>query len=260
MRWGSGVCILFLLSAACKKDQKIQVLDVPGAKSSLSITNASSEIPSLLFYVDHEFLPLADSPLAYGHTSYTNQLIDIGSGTTTKKIPYIYIGNGYREVEFAMADGSPYIAQINSYFAPGYAYSIFVTDSVRHGQAQYVLLQDSLGKQDSAQAQVRFINLSPDAPPMDIYAFYDAGQNGSQLFANRDYPAHNPAAIQEMQKYLRIKAGPYYFYAVAAGTNSVLLEGGLVLSANTVTTIYAKGWMNGTGENALDVGLIRYAR
>lgn len=149
---------------------------------------------------------------------------------------------------------------MNGYFEPGIAYSVFITDSLRHGQAQYVLLQDSLGKADSAQAQLRFINLSPDAPPMDIYAFYDAGQNGSEVFSNREYPAHNSGAIPELQKFVRIKAGPYYFYAVASGTNTVLLEGGLVLAANSVTTIYAKGWMNGTGTDALDVGIIRYSR
>ena len=226
----------------------------------LSITNASTEISSLLFYVDNQWQPLADSPLAFGQTSYTTYSVPGISGNTTNAIPYVFFINGYRQLSFAQPNSNNFVANLIGYFGPGNRYSIFITDSIRHGRAQYVLLTDSLAMADSAWAQVRFINLSPDAPAMDVYVFYDAGPVGNLLFHQRDYPLRSLASIGDVQRYARIKSGPYYFIATQAGTNSILLEGGLVLPQRSVTTIYAKGWTQGTGPEALNVGVIRYVQ
>lgn len=245
------VILFFLFS--CKKDQATQQQVLISTYSGLSITNAAVGISNLHFFVDNQQVQLPDS-LSYGSTEFFTLRNYIYSNIT----PYRDISYGYRQLGFIMPGDNNFLVSFNNYFKSGAKYSIFIADTISHGQLRYVLLQDNIDPSDSTKTQIRFINLSPDAPAMDVWVFPNAGTYGYKLFSNRPYPVFDYSSIPESQVFSSIDAGPYYFVATIAGTYNVLLQGGLILPGRGVVTIYAKGFLSGTGNNQLDVGVIEF--
>ena len=83
--------------------------------------------------------------------------------------------------------------------------------------------------QDSGNACVRFVHLSPNAPAVDITL-----DNGSVVFSN--------IAYQGIANYVCIPAGTYTFKVSPAGSSDVVLTvPDVKLDANIYYTIYAVG-------------------
>ncbi len=246
----SAVLILGLLCWASCKKTVTQVIDVPAAADSafLSITNASPAISSLLLYIGNTRISLPDSPLDYGSTTYSSYIT--GTNTlvpVTHTIPYIRIPSGFQQINFTTPSSSHFLVSVSNYFAAGNYYSVFVTDSSSHGQLPYVLIQDFIRATDTSQAQIRFLNLSPDAPPMDIWAFPNAGVNGYKLFSNCAYLPTNDGQIQAADTFALIKPDPYYFVGAQAGTYNALISGGLIVRGQSISTIYSLGYLSSNG-------------
>jgi len=261
MRRIKSILIIVTLASiffSCKKEAK-PIYEIAAADSSyLSITNASPSISNLLFYVDNISIPLPEDPFGFGTTTfatYVNNGNEINP--TVLNIPYIKIPAGYRQLTFTSIASDGFFL-MNNYFKLGVNYSLFITDTVTHGQPQYVLLQDNIGTSDSTHGLVRFLNLSPDAPPMDLYAFIYAGSTGYKVFSNCGYLPNDNNSLVNAQSFSQMVAAPYYFIAAEAGTDNVIMEGGLIINPKSVTTIYSKGFVSGTGANAVDVGIITY--
>jgi hypothetical protein len=251
--------LLFLLS--CSKDQKSNQQFIIPTYSQVSVTNAAVGIGSLNFYVDNQQIQLSDS-LSFGTTSSFNLLNNANPSNPLSGItPYASIAYGYRDLGFSASSVNNFLASFKDYFEPGAFYSVFVADTLEYGQLQCVVLKDNLIQLDSGKAQIRFINLSPDAPSMDLWAFPNAQSSaGFKLFSNRPFPVYDYNAVLGSQNFATINSGPYYFAATQYGTLNVLLQGGLFIPNKGVVTIYSKGLMAGTGDQALDVGVIEYTR
>ncbi|HVM87254.1 MAG TPA: DUF4397 domain-containing protein [Puia sp.] len=244
---GLGCIIL-----SCKKEQSTAKTAQP-SYSLISITNAAAKTDSFKFYVDDSLVPLPVS-LLFGSTEF----FPVENSENTNKTPYKYILSGYREIGFRKSGGNVYQVFFNQYFEAGSRYSIFLADTITHGQLKYIVLKDNTGLPDSTKSQIRFINLSPDAPAMDIWVFPDAGNDGYKLFTNRSYAVLDYSVLLESQTFKTINAGPYYFVATAAGTSDIIMEGGLILPGRSVITVYAKGLVSTSGTDQLDVGVIEY--
>jgi hypothetical protein len=250
----SFLVIGFIISLySCKKDQAAQSQVLISNVSGLSITNAAIGTSTLNFFVDNQQVQLPDS-LGYGSTEF----FTLQNYIYSDKTPYKNIEYGYKQLGFMTPGASNFLVSFNNYFQSGAKYSIFITDTVSHGQLRYVLLEDKFTPSDSGKAQLRFLNLSPDAPPMDVWVFPNAGTSGYRLFTSRVYPAFDYSSIPEAQAFTTLPAIPYYIIATLAGTTQILLEGGLIVPSRSVITIYAKGLVSGTGNNQLDVGIIQY--
>jgi hypothetical protein len=224
------------------------------------VTNAALVPGSLNLFIDNQAVLLPDS-LTYGMTtlftlSHNNDPSNPLSGITH----YMNISYGYRQMSFKMPGTINNLVSVNNYFEPGDKYSLFIADTLTHGQLQYVLLQDKVNYPDSSKSQVRFINLSPDAPSMDVWGFFNAGTDGTKIFSNRGFIPYHNSTIPEVQSFTSIKAGPYYFIATEAGTGNIILEGGLILPGGSVVTIYARGLVSGTGDKQIAVGVIEYVQ
>src|SRR5580698_5923081 len=167
-------CVIFMVSLiffSCKKETKIIYKNAILDSAYISITNASPSISNLLFYVDNNFVPLPDSPFSFGSTTFQTY-VNNGNAINPiiRQLPYIKIPIGYDQLQFnSQSPGA--LFSVNGNFISGASYSLFITDSVAHGQAQCVLVPDLIGNTDTAHGQLRFINLSPDAPPLDLYAY-----------------------------------------------------------------------------------------
>lgn len=252
------IVILASLFFSCKKEAKTIYVTAAADSSYLSITNASPSISNLLFYVDNNSITLPENPFGFGTTTFATYINNGNEiNPTILNIPYIKIPAGYRQLTFNSIASNGFFL-MNNYFKLGANYSLFITDTVTHGQAQCVLLQDNIGTSDSTHGQIRFLNLSPDAPPLDLYAFIYAGANGYKVFSNCGYLPNDNTSLVNAQSFSQMVAAPYYFIATEAGTDNVILEGGFFVHPKSVNTIYAKGFVGGTGANAVDVGIISY--
>jgi len=248
-----------LIFFSCKKETKIIYKNAILDSAYISITNASPSISNLLFYVDNNFVPLPDSPFSFGSTTfqtYVNNANQINAAS--QQLPYIKIPVGYKQLNFNSVSPSASFL-MNGYFQSGETYSLFITDSVTHGQAKCVLLQDFIGPADTVHGQIRFLNLSPDAPSLDLYAFSYITNDGYKLvFSGCGYLPSDYNSLLNAQSFSNMTAGPYDFVATATGTSNVVLEGGLIIQPKSIVTIYAKGFVAGTGTNGIGVGIISY--
>jgi hypothetical protein len=256
---GLAFSISFLLLCGCKKaEQKVIEYAEPDS-SWLSITNASPSISNLLFYENNEYIPLPDSPFSFGNTTSASYVLNSGNALNpvVQQGPYIKIPSGYVQLGFRSPSPAAYFSTSN-YFEDGLNYSIFITDSISHGQPQYVLLNDKTVSVDSTEGQIRFINLCPDAPALDIWAFLNVGPNGTKIFSNCGYLPNDYNSLLNAQTYVPIAAGPYYMVATVGGTYNAVLDGGIIISPKSVITMYVEGFFNGSGSNLMNIGIISY--
>src|SRR5580698_10431304 len=137
---GLGFAFSCLLLCQCKKEQHVVVEVAQPDSSYLSITNASPSISNLLFYENNEYIPLPDSPFSFGSTTSGSYVLNSGNALNpvVQQGPYIKIPSGYVQLGFRSSSPAAYFSTSN-YFENGLNYSVFITDSVTHGQAQYVL-------------------------------------------------------------------------------------------------------------------------
>ncbi|HMH33219.1 MAG TPA: DUF4397 domain-containing protein [Puia sp.] len=242
---------------SCKKETTAAKFDVQ-YYSQVSVTNASPGSPNMNLFVDNQQVELQDS-LSYGWTSF--RIIQDNSHpnyTISDTTPYVSINSGYHQLGLSQTGPNNNLVNITNYFESGANYSVFIVDTVQHGQLKYVLFRDHLDPPDSSKSQVRFVNLSVDAPPMDVWAFPNGGNDGYKIFSNQSYPLTSYGNLLNSESFVSVKAGPYYFIATVAGTSQILLEGGLILPGKSMATIYAKGLLSGTEDQKLGVGIIRY--
>lgn len=250
-------CLIFF--TACKKQVRNEY-QVPQKDSAhISITNASPAIGDLYVYLNNKFVSLPDSPVTYGKTVFVSH---IENQTTyfpdTVSLPYINIAPGYQELSFRSASNPDIIGFVNDNFAAGGSYSLFLTDTIVHGKVTAVLLKDNIAAADTGKSQIRFLNLSADTPPLDVWAYPNAGYTAYKLFSGCAYIPHDYHSFASGESFTKIDAGIYYFEAAIAGTSNVVLGGYLIIAPKKVITIYTKGYLSGTGTRALDVGVIQY--
>ena len=105
-------------------------------------------------------------------------------------------------------------------------------------------MEDNLTAPASGKAHVRFIHLSPDAPAVDITL-----TDGTVVFG--DY------IFKEASAFTPLNAATYNLQVRLAGTSTVVLElPNIALTAGKIYTVFAKGFVGGTGTQALGAQII----
>lgn len=251
------LCNTFFIS--CKKEVRT-ISQIPAADSShISITNASPAITSFQLYLNNKLISLPDSPISFGKTIFISTIRNANTYfPDTVLLPYINIESGYQQLGFGSYGNSNILGQLNNNFEPNASYSLFLTDTIVHGKVSNVLLKDNLRTTDSTISLIRFLNLSPDAPPLDIWAYPNAGYVGYKIFSGCAYLPNDFTSFVKAESFSLIEAGTYYFEARASRTSDFVLGGFLVISGKSVITIYTRGYFKGTGANAIDVSVIQY--
>lgn len=213
---------LMLLAAtitwtSCDKDD--DVLEY----AKLQVTHTSPDAPSVDLLVDGN--KVNTTGLAFANsTAY----LDVLAGT--------------RNIKVNVAGTSTTVINADVPFTTGKNYSLFAVDSV--SKLSTVLLEDDLSTPASGKAHVRFVHLSPNAPAVDV-----AVTGGGVVFANK--------AFKQSTAFTPLDAGTYNLEVRVAGTSTVALPlPGIVLTAGKIYTVYAKGFLGGTGVQALDAGII----
>jgi hypothetical protein len=127
-------------------------------------------------------------------------------------------------------------------------YSVFAIDSVAKIKAAVVT--DDLTAPAAGKAHVRFFHFSPNAPAVDI-----AVTGGPVVFSNRMF--NDQATNNALQNFTPLDAGTYNLEVRLAGTNTVVLSlPKVMLTAGKIYTVFAKGFVGGTGMQALGAQVI----
>jgi hypothetical protein len=155
---------------------------------------------------------------------------------------YLEVNSGTRNVIVNVAGTSNSVIAADLTVESGLAYSVFAVDSVSKISA--VVLVDDLTPPAANNAHVRFVHLSPNAPAVDITL-----TDGTVVFGNNSF--------KDATDFTPLAAGSYDLQVRVAGTSIVALELGTIsLAEGKIYTVFAKGFLGGSGDQALGAEII----
>lgn len=155
---------------------------------------------------------------------------------------YLEVNSGVLNVKVNAAGTSTSVINADLNVSKDKSYSVFAVDKLASISA--VAFEDDLTTPATGKAHVRFIHLSPDAPAVDI-----ALRGGAALFPN--------VGFKSGTAFTPVNAGTVQLDVRLAGTQTVALGlADISLEAGKIYTIYAKGLLTGTGNQALGAQII----
>jgi len=214
----SHIFISLVMLSSCKKDE-----EVTKSYAKVLVTHASPNAPGVDLLVDN--------------SKQNTAALNFPSNTG-----YLQVEAGTRNIKVNVSGTSTTVINADLALSKDQNYSVFAIDSVSKISA--LVLTDDLTAPASGKAHVRFVHLSPNAPAVDV-----AVTGGAVVFGNKafkDYTAFTP-----------LDAGTYNLEVRVAGTSTVALPlPGITLQAGKIYTVFAKGFLGGTGSEALGAEII----
>jgi hypothetical protein len=227
--WGkvsSILCIvaLVLLLASCLDDDDDQQIQ-PVPVAYVSIYHESPNAPELDVFVDNR----AVNRLEF--TDYTGYL-------------NFYTGN--RNLKINPFNASNALVDTTMSFVDGAFYSVFIVNDL--SKVETLAVRDSASAPASGKAKVRFINLSPDAPALDV----TSNEASTPLFAGQ--------AFKMPSEFVEVDAKEYSFdVKTSGGTESLVSVSDIDLRSGNFYTIITRGYSNppAGNNNTLSIEVIR---
>lgn len=218
-----SVMALLFVFTACNKDD-----DKDMQKSQVMVVHASPNAPNVDVRINNT-IALTNVPYP-NNSSYST----VNSGSTNIKV--------------SPTGTTTYVIDATVNLEANKNYSVFAIDSVSKLKAAVV--SDDLTAPASGKAHVRFFHFSANAPAVDI-----AVTGGAVLFSNRTFNDQSTNASKA--SFTPLNAGTYNLEVRAAGTNTVVLSlPNISLAAGKIYTVFAKGFLGGTGAQALGAQII----
>lgn len=156
---------------------------------------------------------------------------------------YLQVQTGTRNVKINATGTSTSVINANLTIEENKNYSVFAVDSLSNIQA--LVITDDLTAPASGKAHVRFVHLSPNAPAVDVAVVGST----TPLFSNYSF--------KQYSSFTPLAASTYNLEVRVAGTTTVALNvPGVSLAAGKIYTIFAKGFLGGTGSQALGAQVI----
>jgi hypothetical protein len=219
-----GLVTLSAVFGACDKDDDNDNM----SKSKVMVVHASPNAPNVDVRINNN---VALTNVAYPNNSnYT----ELNSGSTNIKV--------------SPTGTTTYVIDATVNVEANKNYSVFAVDSVNKIKAAVVM--DDLTTPAAGKAHIRFFHFSPNAPAVNI-----AVTGGSVLFGNRAF--NDQAANASLTAFTPVNAGTYNLEVRAASNNAVVLSlPNIPLTAGKIYTVFAKGFLGGTGAQALGAQII----
>jgi hypothetical protein len=199
-----------LLVSSCSKD-----LTPTQEFSFLNITNASPGLGTYNVYVDQA--KANPGALSFGGN-----------------IPYISPAPGSHNVKFTTASSTESLIAKDINLEANAAHSLFLVG--KPGALDYLVIKDELGNISSDKAFIRFINLSPNAPALDL-----AVKDGDTIIPDKSYKASS--------KFTEVEAKTYVFQIKANATGTTVPSvdlSSMEFKAGRSYTILAMGLLDHT--------------
>lgn len=196
----------------------------PPATAQVVVVHASPNAPAVDIVVDNA-TPAAVQGLAFPtNTGY----VDLPAGMLNVKVNVASTTTTVINADLALTAGK--------------AYSVFAIDSV--SSIEPLVIEDDLTSPATGKAHVRFVHLSPDAPAVDV-----ALDGGAVVFGN--------VAFRGYSDFTPLDAGSYDLEVRVAGTPTVALDlPPVTLEAGKIYTVFARGFLGGSGTQALGAEII----
>jgi hypothetical protein len=216
-----GTVSIFLTS--CDKED-----DPVSSRSKVMVVHASPNAPNVDVRINNS---VALTNVAYpANSSYT----ELNSGSTNIKV--------------SPTTTTTYVIDATVNLEANKNYSVFAVDSVSKIKA--AVTTDDLTAPASGKAHVRFFHFSANAPAVDI-----AVTGGPVLFPNRTF--NDQATTATFSNFAPVDAGVYNLEVRVAGTSTVVLAlPNITLTSGKIYTVFAKGFLGGTGAQALGAQII----
>ncbi len=171
-----------------------------------------------------------------------NSKVNSAALTFPANTGYLQVETGTRNVKVNVTGTSTTVINADLALEEGKNYSVFAVNAVAN--IEPLVLVDDLTAPASGKAHVRFVHLSPDAPAVDV-----ALDGGAVVFGNK--------AFKGSTAFTPLDAGAYDLEVRVAGTTTVALDlPSITLEAGKIYTVFAKGFLSGTGAQALGAEII----
>ena len=160
---------------------------------------------------------------------------------------YLSLTTGNHEIGFTSVTAADVLVDTTFDFKEGKIYSMFTADSLQ--SMDLLVVEDSLIVPGSGKAGLRLINLSPDAPALDISI---AGGGATPVFSN--------IASKGSTRFLPVTDGTHSFVVKEAGTENVLVPAtSLSIEPGRNYTLVVRGFQTppSGNTNALALQIIR---
>ena len=155
---------------------------------------------------------------------------------------YLQVDEGTRNIKVNVSETSTTVIEADLPIEGNKNYSVFAVDAV--AKLAPLVIEDNLTSPAAGNAHVRFIHLSPDAPVVDITT-----TDGTVVFGNY--------AFKQYSAFAPLQAGSYDLQVRLTGTNTVVLDlSGIAVSDGNIYTVFAKGFVTGTGSQSLGAEII----
>lgn len=209
---GSAICLVLMLSS-CLKDHNTYY--APPA-ASVSFFQASPDQAAIDLYFNNNKVNW--NPITYGNGLY-----------------YFNAYTGLRTINIYSSSTDTKLFSDTMTLKQNNLYSLFLVEP--NGQPQIVSLNDTISQPASGQASIRFVDLSPDAPAVDL------ALNDSIKVTNKTFKGFSSFAP--------ITGGKIYTIEVRQkGTSTTLASlSNVTLNSGGVYTIVLSGLANGTTSN-----------
>lgn len=207
--------IAVLLAAGCSKVNNDPLPPV----ANLAVYHVSPDAPKLGFRLNSNLLYQDADSLKFGNFGY-----------------YLNAYAGSRELSAYQQSTKKLSATVD--LKDGSIYSAWVTG--RWAAPELVLLEDKLTNPAAGKANIRFVNMSVDAPALDLVT-----STGTTVVSNRAY--------KENSDFTAIDANQNYNFVIrqnGSTTDKVLLPS-VGIQSGRIYTIVAKGFYNETGTTGL---------
>jgi hypothetical protein len=182
------------------------------------------------------------SPDAPGVDLLVDNMVAGTNLTFPNNTGYLSVNSGTRNVKVNVTGTSTTVIEANLPIMTNKNYSVFAVNAVAN--LEPIVLEDDLSTPASGKAHVRFVHLSPDAPAVDITL-----TDGTVVFG--DY------IFKEASAFTPLDAGTYNLQVRLAGTSTVVLDlPNIALTAGKIYTVFAKGFVAGTGAQSLGAQII----
>jgi hypothetical protein len=161
---------------------------------------------------------------------------------------YFSVADGTVNVKVSQLGTTNYIVDTNINNIATGRYSVFVVNN--WNKLSVIAVQDNFPNLDAGRAGIRFMNLSPDAPNLDVYI----KETGQLLFSNRGYCDEESPTSNQI--FIPFPIGTYTLQIRQAGTGNILLEmGNVQFYSQKIYNIWAGGNMSDTGATAFCLNL-----
>jgi hypothetical protein len=214
--------VAVLSLAACSDDENTTA-PTPTPKANVLVVHASPDAPGVDLLVDNA-------------VAGTNLTFPNNTG-------YLQVNAGTRNVKVNVTGTSTTVIQANLNLMENKSYSVFAVNQV--SAIEPLVFEDNLTSPASGKAHVRFIHLSPNAPAVNITL-----TDGTIVFGN--------VSFKGSVDFTPLNAATYNLQVRDAATNqTVVLElPNITLQAGKIYTVFAKGLLGGSGNQALGAQII----